>query len=72
MKKYYKIAVDCPNCAAMMENASNKTEGVAEAEVSFMTQKMMVDFKGGYDPKLVMKEVLANCRKYVKDCYIDF
>ena len=72
MKKYYKIVVDCPSCAHMMESATSKTPGVKDTEVSFMMQKMMVEFEGGYDPRMVMKEVLANCRKYVKGCDIDF
>jgi len=72
MKKYYKITVDCPNCASMMESATSKTEGVVDTEVSFMMQKMMVEFAGGYDPRTVMKEVLTNCRKYVKSCDIEF
>ena len=34
MKKSYKIEVDCPNCAAKMEVAAKKTEGVVDAVVS--------------------------------------
>ena len=40
MKKTYQIEVDCANCANLMEEAANKTEGVASATVNFMTQKM--------------------------------
>ena len=28
MKKAYKIEVDCANCANLMEEAANKTDGV--------------------------------------------
>ena len=38
MKKTYQIEVDCANCANLMEEAANKTEGVASATVNFMTQ----------------------------------
>ena len=41
MKKTYAIEVDCANCANLMEEAANKTEGVSKATVNFMTQKMI-------------------------------
>ncbi|MCR4926968.1 MAG: cation transporter [Lachnospiraceae bacterium] len=70
MKKTYKIEVDCANCAAKMEDAAKKTEGVADAVVNFMTLKMSVEFKEGADPKDVMKDVLKNCKKVEDDCEI--
>ena len=57
MTKTYKIEVDCANCAEKMQEAAAKTEGVAEATVSFMTQKMKVEFAEGADEKSVMKQV---------------
>ena len=42
MKKTYQIEVDCANCANLMENAAKKTDGVRNAVVNFMTQKMIV------------------------------
>ena len=60
MKKTYKIEVDCPNCAAKMEEAARKTAGVKDATVNFMTLKMNVEFNEGKDPKNVMTEVLKN------------
>ena len=51
MKKTYQIEVDCANCANLMEEAANKTEGVASATVNFMTQKMIVEFSEGADEK---------------------
>ena len=44
MKKTYKIEVDCANCAQKMEDAANTVAGVEKATVSFMTQKMKVEF----------------------------
>lgn len=72
MKKTYGIEVDCANCAAKMEDAANKTVGVSNATVSFMTQKMKVEFDEGADEKAVMKQVLKNCRKVEDDCEIFF
>lgn len=70
MKKTYKIDVDCANCANKMEEAAKKTAGVKDATVNFMMLKMNVEFEEGSDPKAVMQEVLANCKKVEDDCEI--
>lgn len=70
MKKTYKIDVDCAACANKMEVAAQKTEGVKEAVVNFMTLKMKVEFEEGADIDAVMKEVRANCRKVESDCEV--
>ena len=70
MKKSYKIEVDCANCANLMEEAARKTEGVKDCVVSFMTQKMKVEFDEGTDPAATMNRVLANCKKVESDCEI--
>lgn len=72
MKKTYKIEVDCANCANKMEEAALKTAGVKSATVNFMALKMIVEFEEGHDPKSVMKDVLANCKKVEEDCEIFF
>ena len=63
MKKTYRIEVDCANCANLMEEAANRTEGVQKAVVNFMTQKLIVEFAEGSDVNAVMKSVLNNCKK---------
>ena len=70
MKKMYKIDVDCANCANKMEEAANRTAGVKNAVVNFMTLKMNVEFEEGAAPKEVMQEVLKNCKKVEDDCEI--
>lgn len=72
MSKTYKIEVDCANCAEKMQEAAKKTEGVADATISFMTQKMKVEFADGTDEKTVMKAVLKACKKVEPDCEIEF
>jgi len=72
MKKTYKIDVDCANCAAKMEDAANKVDGVKAASVNFMALKMKVEFEDGVEPNDVMKNVLADCRKVEPDCEIFF
>ena len=70
MKKSYKIDVDGANCANKMEQAAKETKGVKDAVVNFMTLKMNVEFEEGEDPKVVMAEVLKNCKKVESDCEI--
>ena len=71
MKKSYKIEVDCANCANLMEEAAKKTEGVKDCVVSFMTQKMKVEFEEGAEPAAVMQDVLKACKKVEPDCDIE-
>ena len=70
MKKTYKIEVDCANCANKMEEAAQKTAGVKDAAVNFMTLKMNDEFEDGADHRAVMQEVLKNCKKVEDDCEI--
>lgn len=70
MKKSYKIEVDCANCANLMEEAAKKTNGVKNAVVNFMTQKMEVEFFDDVDINEVMRDVLKNCKKVEDDCEI--
>lgn len=70
MKKKYAVEVDCANCAAKMEEAAKKTEGVKDCVVNFMTLKMEVEFEDGADEKSVMEMVEKNCKKVEDDCEI--
>ena len=70
MKKTFKlIDLDCANCAAKMETAIKKLPGVADASVSFMTQKMTIDADSAqFDD--IMKQVVKACKKVEPDCEI--
>ena len=72
MKKKFKLEdLDCANCAAKMENAIKKIDGVNDATVSFLAQKVTID---AVDEKFddIMKEVVAVCAKVEPDCKILF
>ena len=45
---------------------------ILDAAVSFMTQKLEVEFEDGQDDKKVMTEVLKACREVEPDCKIEF
>lgn len=70
MKKKYKLEnLDCANCAAKMETAINKIEGVNQATVSFMTQKLTVDAdESRFDE--IIKEIVTVCKRIEPDCTI--
>ena len=70
MKKKFKLQdLDCANCAAKMEDLIKKIDGVNDASVSFVTQKMMVDADDArFDG--IMKEVVKVCAKVEPDCKI--
>ncbi|MEY8468530.1 cation transporter [Faecalibaculum rodentium] len=66
MKKTYKMEVDCANCAAKMEDAIRKIEGVHDARVNFMTQKLVLDCD---EDRLdaILKEAKKVCRRVDSD-----
>ena len=70
MKKSFKlINLDCANCAAKMERGIKKLNGVNDATVSFMTQKLTVEANES-DFESVMDEVVKVCKKIEPDCKI--
>lgn len=71
MKKRYKLTdLDCANCAAKMETAIKKIDGVKDAAVSFMAQKMTIEADDErFDD--IMREVVAVCKKVEPDCVIN-
>ncbi|MEE1379322.1 MAG: cation transporter [Clostridia bacterium] len=71
MKVKFKIkGIDCANCAAELERAIQKIDGVTEASLSFMTEKLVMEIED--DRK---DEILKNLKKVVKkeepDCTIE-
>ena len=70
MKKKFKLQdLDCANCAAKMEEAIKKIDGVNDASVSFMMQKMTIDANDARFDEIV-KEAVAICAKVEPDCKV--
>ena len=70
MKKKFKLQdLDCANCAAKMEEAIKKIDGVKDASVSFMMQKMTIDADDARFDEIV-KEAVAICAKVEPDCKV--
>ena len=69
MKKVFALNdLDCANCAAKMEKAINKIDGVNAATVSFISQKLTLDAN---DDKFdeILKKAVKVCRKIEPDVY---
>ena len=70
MVKTFKLCdLDCANCAAKMEEAIKKLDGVNDASVNFMMQKMTIDAEDSRFDE-IMKEVVTVCAKVEPDCKI--
>lgn len=70
MKKVFKLEdLDCANCALKMENAIKKIDGVNDASVSFIAQKLTIDADdAAFDD--IMKKVVKTIRKVEPDCTV--
>ena len=70
MKRKFDIEVDCANCAAKIEAAIQKIEGVQSASVSFMTQKLVLEAPDDlFDA--ILKEAAKTAKKIEPDFEID-
>lgn len=62
MKTRFKIkGLDCANCAAELERAINKIEGIDNASISFMTEKLEIE----YDESR-KEDIMKNVKKVIK------
>lgn len=70
MKKRFHLSdLDCAHCAAKMEDAIRKIDGVHSASVNFLSQKLSIDADDArFDG--IMREVVAVCKKVEPDCVI--
>lgn len=70
MRKTFKLdELDCANCGAKMEAAIKKIDGVVDAKVTFMTQKLVVEADDAHFDE-IMDEAQTICRKIEPDCEI--
>lgn len=67
MSKSFKIEVDCANCANLVEDAVRKIQGVKDASISFMTQRMKIAFDDDADTDAVMAAVIKAAKKIEPD-----
>ncbi len=70
MKKVLKLQdLDCAACAQKMEDAIKKLDGVEDAQVSFLMQKLTLTAADDRFDDLV-KQVMKVCKRVEPDCKI--
>ena len=70
MKKKFKLEeLDCANCAAKIEEGIKKIDGVKDAKVTFMTQKLTIEAEEGEFDR-IMDEANKVISKVEPDCRI--
>ena len=70
MKKSFKLVdLDCANCAQKMQDAILKIDGVQDAQVSFLMQKLTLTADDeAFDE--ILKKVVKACKRVEPDCEI--
>ena len=70
MRKVFEMEdLDCANCAAKMEEAIRKLDGVTYVSISFMAQRMTLEADDGVFDK-VAKAAAKACKKVDSDCRV--
>ncbi|HIU59126.1 MAG TPA: cation transporter [Candidatus Scatosoma pullistercoris] len=70
MKKVYKLEdLDCANCAAKMERAIAKIEGVESVRVSFLSQRMTLEAEESKMEE-ILDQAVKVCKRIEPDCKI--
>lgn len=70
MPLYVKITdLDCANCAQKIENNIKKIDGVVDAHVNFLTQKLIINVVDERSDE-ILKKVKKICKKVEPDCEI--
>ena len=62
MKITFKIkGIDCANCAIQLENAIKKIKGIERASISFMAERMVIEYEDKNK-----EEIMKNIKKVIK------
>lgn len=70
MRKTFKLdELDCANCGQKIEDGIKKIDGVADAKVTFMTQKLMIEADDARFNAIV-DEAQKIAHKFEPDCDI--
>ena len=70
MKYVFKLEdLDCAHCASRMENAIKKLDGVENATVSFLAQKLTIECSEDMISDIIIK-AKAEIKKVDPDCCV--
>ncbi|HIR91724.1 MAG TPA: cation transporter [Candidatus Limicola stercorigallinarum] len=71
MRKVFKLdEIDCANCAQKLEDAINRVEGVEQARVNFLTQKLTLTTADDANFDDVLDRVVKLTADLEPDCEI--
>ena len=71
MKKKFKCEIDCANCAAKVQDAILKIDGVKNASVNIMTQKFMLEADDDRFDE-ILKEAVKVGQRIESDFEVEF
>lgn len=72
MKCKFKIrGLDCANCVAELERKLNKLDGIDEANINFITERMELELYDDEDKDEIIKRVKKLIKKEEPDVTID-
>lgn len=68
-KTFAMIDLECAHCAAKMEAAIRKLDGVSNVSVNFLAQKLTIE---GDDTRFddIVKQAVKICKKVEPDCQV--
>lgn len=70
MKRVFEMEdLDCAVCAAKMQDAICQIEGVHSAQVSYLAQRLTLDYDESNE-KDIFKQVAKACKKVEPDCRV--
>ena len=70
MRKVFKMEdLECANCAAKMQDAIAKIDGVNSVNISFMTQKLVLEADDARFDE-ILEQAAQVCSKVDKSCTI--
>lgn len=63
MKKYITVEnLCCAHCGQKIENKTKKIKGVLDVKLSFMAEKMLVEYKDDADFDAILAEIVKICK----------
>lgn len=67
--KYTITGLDCPNCAAKLADMMSAADGVEDAKINFLTEKLTLEISDAEDA--VLERVQGIARKFDKSIKIE-
>ena len=71
MRKIYKLdELDCALCGEKMQKAILDLQGVKDCTVSYITQKMTIEYEDNINEDDLYNKIKKICHKIEQDCQI--